>query len=65
MLTTAGLIALAMVRKVDASTGPLSGALLAGGTPAETVCADEVGDSSSRDAMTIPTATDATAMSRA
>ena len=65
MLTTVGLIALAMVRKVAASTGPLSGALLAGGWAGDTVCADEVGESSSREATTIPTATDATAMSRA
>jgi hypothetical protein len=65
MLTTAGLIDLAIVRKVEASTGPVSGALFAGGTPAVTLCADEVGASSSFDAMTIPTAADATAMSTA
>ena len=64
MLTTVGLIALAMVRKVAASTGPLSGALF-GRRRRRRVCADEVGDSSSREAMTMPTATDATAMSRA
>ena len=65
MFTTAGLIDLAMVRNVDASTGPLSGALLAGGAARLTDCADDAGESSSRDAMTMPTATEATAMSRA
>jgi hypothetical protein len=64
MFTTAGLIVLAMPRNVPASTGPLSGALLAGGTP-RLPCADEVGASSSFDAMTIPTAADATAINRA
>ena len=61
MLTTAGLIALAMLRKVLASTGPLSGALFIGG--AAMVCADDVGDRSSREAITIPTASEATAIS--
>ena len=58
MLTTAGLIALAMVRNVPASTGPLNGALFMGG--GAMVCADEAGVRSSREAMTIPTASDAT-----
>ena len=57
-LTTAGLMALAMFRKVAASTGPLSGALFMGG--AAMVCADEAGVKSRREAMTIPTASDAT-----
>jgi hypothetical protein len=63
MLTTAGDTALAMLRKVVASTGPLSGALFIGG--AVTVCADEAGERSRRDAMTIPTASEATAISSA
>ena len=63
MLTTAGLIALAMLRNVEASTAPLSGALFIGGTAID--WADEVGDRSSRDAITMPTASDATAINRA
>jgi hypothetical protein len=43
-----------------ASTGPLGGALFAGGSV--TVCADDADDRSSRDAMTIPTAIDAITM---
>ena len=57
------LTALAMFRNVAASTGPESGALFIGG--AASVCADESGDKSSRDAMTMPTASDATARSNA
>ncbi len=60
MLTTIGDCALAMFRKVVASTGPLSGALLVDGIAR--VCADEVGDRSSREAMTMPTTSDAMAM---
>jgi len=52
-----------MVRKVLASTGPDSGALFIGGIAV--VCADEVGERSSRDAITMPTASEATAMSSA
>jgi hypothetical protein len=48
-----------MLRNVDASTGPLSGALFIGGAE-PTVCADDAGVSSRRDAMTIPTASEAT-----
>ena len=59
MFTTAGDIALAMLRNVLASTGPLSGALFIGGA-AIVVCADEAGVRSSRDAITIPTASEAT-----
>jgi hypothetical protein len=40
---------------------PPSGALLVGGTPI--ACAADGGDKSSRDAMTIPTAIEATAIS--
>ena len=60
MLTTTGRLALAMFRNVVASIGPLSGALFAAGTV--TVCADELWGRPHCDAMTIPTATDATAM---
>ena len=42
MLTTIGDCVFAMFRKVVASTGPLSGALLVAGIAS--VCADEVGD---------------------
>ena len=63
MLTTVGETVLAMFRNVWASTGPDSGALLAAGTAR--VCAADSGDKSIRDAMTMPTATEATAMSTA
>ena len=43
-------------------SGPVSGALFAAGTAI--VCADDSGDRSRRDAITIPTASEATAMSR-
>jgi len=46
---------------VSADSGPVSGALFIGGTAI--VWADDTGDRSSRDAMTIPTATDASTMS--
>jgi hypothetical protein len=49
-----------MVRNVVASIVPTSGALLTDGTL--TACADEAGVRSRRDAMTMPTAMDATAM---
>jgi hypothetical protein len=51
-----------MLRKVAASIAPPSGALLVGGMPMVD-CAADGGDRSSRDAITIPTAMDATAMS--
>jgi hypothetical protein len=63
MFTTVGETALAMFRKVWASTGPVSGALLAAGTAS--VCAADSGDRSIREAITMPTATEATAMSTA
>ena len=49
-----------MFRNVVASTGPLSGELFIAGT--EMFCADEAGVRSSREAITIPTASEATAM---
>jgi hypothetical protein len=60
MKTTVGLIALAMLRKVCASIGPVIGALFIGG--AATICAEELCARSSRDESTIPTATEATAI---
>jgi len=60
MKTTAGSVAFAMLRKVWASIGPVTGALFIGG--AAIVCADEAGARSSREASTMPTARDATAM---
>ncbi len=63
MFTTAGDTALAMFLNVAASTAPLSGALFMGG--GTMVCADEAGDRSRRDAMTMPTAREATARSSA
>ena len=63
MLTTAGVTALAMFLNVLASTVPVRGALLALGTA--TVCAADSGDRSSREAMTMPTASDAIAISNA
>jgi hypothetical protein len=61
MLTTDGPAVFAMFRNVDASSVPVSGALFAAGT--ESVPANEAGARSSRDAITIPTTTDARAMS--
>ena len=61
MFTTIGACAFAMLRKVSADSGPVSGALFIGGTAI--VCADEVGVRSSREAMTMPTAIDASTMS--
>ena len=52
-----------MLRKVVASTAPVSGALFMGG--GTMVCAEDAGDRSSRDAMTMPTAREATARSNA
>jgi hypothetical protein len=63
MLTTLGDVVLAMFRNVSAVTGPVSGALFIAGIAI--VCADDWGERSSRDAMTMPTASDATAMSNA
>ena len=60
MLTTIGDCALAMLRNVVASTGPLSGALLVAGIAS--VCAEEVGDMPSREAMTIPTTSETMAI---
>ena len=61
MLTTDGLTAFAILRKVDASTGPPSGALLLDGT-FTAGCAIDTGDRSRRDASTMPTASEATAI---
>jgi hypothetical protein len=63
MLTTIGDCAFAMLLKVVASMGPLSGALFVAGTAM--VCADETGDRSSRDAMTMPTTSETIAISAA
>jgi hypothetical protein len=60
MLTTIGDCAFAIVRNVVASTGPPRGALLVDGIAR--VCADDVGERSSREAMTIPTTSDAMAI---
>jgi hypothetical protein len=54
----------AMFLKVDASIGPVSGALFIAGA-VKAVCADDAGVRSSLEAMTIPTASDETAISRA
>ena len=61
MLTTIGACAFAMFRNVSALSGPVSGALFIGGTARD--WADDVGARSRRDAMTMPTATDAITMS--
>ena len=61
MLTTIGACAFAMFRNVSAVSGPVSGALFIGGTAI--VCADDAGVRSSREAMTMPTATDAMTIS--
>ena len=61
MLTTAGLASCAIVRNVDASSVPVSGALLAAGTLS--VPASDRGTRSSREAMTMPTTSDASAVS--
>ena len=63
MLTTDGVTALAMLRKVSALSGPLTGVLFIGGTAM--VCADDVGVRSSLEAITMPTASEATAISSA
>ena len=63
MLTTIGVAAFAMLRNVDASMVPVSGALFIGGTAI--VCAEEAGVRSNRDAITIPTNNDATTRSTA
>ena len=60
MLTTAGDDSLAMSRKVEAVSAPVSGALFIGG--AATVCALVAGDRSSREATIIPTSTDISAI---
>src|SRR4051812_25169502 len=61
MLTTAGLTSCAMFRKVAASMGPLSGELLTVGVLK--VLARDDGVRSSRDAMTMPTTSEAAAIS--
>jgi len=63
MFTTAGVTAFATSRNVVAVIPPVIGALLNGG--AAIVWADDSGDRSRRDAMTIPTASDAIAISNA
>ena len=63
MLTTIGDCAFATLRNVCASSAPVTGALFIGGTAR--VCADDVGVRSSRDAITIPTASDETAINSA
>ena len=60
MLTTIGVCAAAIRRNVCASIVPVSGALFIGGSAND--CAAEVGDRSSRDAITMPTAIDTTAI---
>jgi len=62
MLTTHGVADFAMLRNVSAFSGPVTGALFIDGTGI--VCADEVGARSSREAMTMPTASDATMVRR-
>jgi hypothetical protein len=52
-----------MFLNVVASIGPLNGALLDAGTL--TVCAPDAGVRSSRDAITMPTASEATAIKMA
>ena len=61
MLTTIGDCDFAMLRKVCASIAPVSGALFIGGTAI--VWAEEDGVRSRRDAITMPTASEATASS--
>ena len=63
MFTTAGEATFAMSRNVVAVSGPVMGALFIGG--ALTDCADDCGDKSSLEAITIPTASDAMAISSA
>jgi hypothetical protein len=63
MFTTVGVCAFAMSRKVEKLTAPVSGAWFAAGTAI--VCADDSGDRSRREAITMPTASEATAMSSA
>ncbi len=60
MLTTDGLTVFAILRKVPASTAPASGALFVGGTATVADCAIEGGDRSRREAITMPTASEAT-----
>ncbi len=61
MLTTIGLWLRAMLRNVDASMAPSIGAEFFGG--AVRSCAEESGVISMREAITMPIAIDATAMS--
>jgi len=63
MFTTAGVTECAMSRNVVAVSGPVMGVLFIGG--AASVCATDSGERSSRDAITIPTASEATAINSA
>ena len=63
MFTTIGDCAFAMLRKVDASIAPVSGALFIGGT--SIVCALDAGVRPSRDVITIVTAIEARAIKSA
>ena len=58
MLTTIGVAIFATLRKVCASSAPVTGVLFIGG--ALIVCAEERGARSSRDAITMPTNSEAT-----
>jgi len=58
MFTTIGVAVFATLRNVCASSGPVMGELFIGGTVM--VCADERGARSSRDAITMPTNSEAT-----
>ena len=61
MLTTDGPSSCATLRNVDASSAPVSGALLVAGTVR--LPANDDGARSSLEAMTMPTTSDASAMS--
>jgi hypothetical protein len=61
MLTTDGLTTFAMFRKVEASTGPARGAAFAGGM-LMVGWAIDTGERSRREANTMPTAIEATAI---
>ena len=63
MLTTIGLCAFAMFRKVAASIAPAIGALFIAG--AAMPCAEDGAVMSSREAMTMPMATEAIAIKAA
>ncbi len=63
MFTTIGDCDLATFLNVWASMGPVTGALFMGGTASD--CADDSDDRSSLDEITMPTASEDTAISRA